>query len=334
MSAVRVHGVLLLVGVLVAFQTWTRDGGTRSDERAGTVILWEEDVDDIFSVTFESPSRTFLLERRVGATDAGGTGETYLWGIALPKTSPTDSVATVVAANREEFPVGDAGDELLRRLASLRALRDLGELDDDAKEEYELTEPERAMTIDISGVQKKLELGGTVFGGPHRYALDPATGRGYVISNDILRGLEGGPATLQSRELHRYDDTEVTAVNVRTATGERQMMREMDGPFAVWSSPDTPGDGDQTFANFMERVQQLSVLTYDVGLDVDTLQLVVRIDFTGESEAPIGFLEMFRAPADDQGVSEFYLRSEATRVAARASRSFAERVAQDLADIF
>lgn len=333
MSAVRVHGILLVIAIIVAFQTWTRDGSTRANERAGEVSLWDENVESIASVTYENPSRTFVLERRVENSEPGLTDDPYLWGIATPKAVATDSGATGTRPNREEFPVGDVGDVLLQRIASLRALRDLGQLDDDAKREYELTEPERSMTVDFGDVERRIELGGTVFGGPHRYALDPATGQGYVISNEMLVGLEGGPATLQSRELHRYDDAQVTSVNVRTPTGERRMMRETDGPFPVWSDPDTPGDGDQTFANFMERVQQLSMITYDVGLSADTLQLVVRIDFAGEGDVPIGFLEMFRAAPDEQGVVEFHVRTEATRVLARANRSVAERVDQDLAAV-
>jgi hypothetical protein len=71
-----------------------------------------------------------------------------------------------------------------------------------------------------------------------------------------------------------------------------------------------------------------------VELNVDTLQLVVRIEDTGESESPLGFLEIFRGPANFQGLAEFYVRTEATRIPAHVNRSAAERVAQDLADIF
>lgn len=334
MNAVRVHGILLAVALLVAFQTWTRDQTTSAEERAGTIKLWEESVDQISIVTYESPSRTLLLERRPIPTGEMGEGGVYLWGIAIPRARPGDSSAATLNAVREEFPVGDDGDRLMQQLAELVAMRDLGDLTDDSKEEYELSEPDRTLSIVFASGTKNLEFGGTVFGGPHRYANDPSTGRGYVISNEMIRNLEGGPATLRARALHRYGDSVVTGVTVRTPSGERQMTRTMDGPFGVWSRPDTPGAGDQTFANFMERVQQLSVLTYHSDIDTDTLGLVVRLDFVGEGESPVGFLEMYRTAPDSEGVFDYYVRTEVSRVLALAYRNFAERVDRDLADLF
>ena len=291
-------------------------------------------MDQISSVTYESPSRTLLLERRPIPAGEMGEGGFYLWAIAIPRPRPGDSSAATLNAMREEFPVGDDGDQLMQQLAELVAMRDLGDLTDDAKEQYELSEPDRTLNVEFASGTRNLEFGGTVFGGPHRYANDPSTGRGYVISNDMIRNLEGGPATLRARALHRFGDSVVTGVTVRTPNGERVMTRTMDGPFGVWSRPDAAGEGDQTFANFMERVQQLSVLTYHSEIDADTLALIVRLDFVGEADRPVGFIEMYRTAADSDGISEYYVRTEVTRVLALAYRNFAERVDRDLADLF
>lgn len=339
MNAVRVHAVLLVVALLAAFQTWTRDESASGTDE-GAVTLWQREIDDIVSVTFETPARMLSVERRVeGGGDAATPRETFLWGVTLTKrstadTSTADTTSGVPAVVREEFPVGDVGDELFERLASLRALRDLGELDDDAKAEYELAEPERTMQVAFADGDRQLALGARVFGAAHRYALDLSTGRGYVISNDVLRQLEGSRATLESRELHRYDADDVGAISVHTQTATRHMIREGSGPGVTWTSPDTPGEPDQTFANFVERVDGLSIIRYDAELNVDTLELVVRVEYTGQNDQPLGFLEIFRGPEDDRGIGEYYLRTEATRIAAHTHRSIAERVRQDVIDMF
>jgi hypothetical protein len=334
MSTVKLHGILLLVALLVALQTWTRDESAGRSTRDGAATVWEGDVDEIAYITYDNPARMLRVERREETGDAARRGETYLWGITTTDVSTADSASVGEAQQRQEFPVGNAGEDLFRRLAPLRALRDLGELSEEAKEQYDLSEPERTLTVSFADGEKELEFGATVFGGAHRYALDPLTGHGYVITEDVLRQLDGGMTMLQAREFHRYDASDVAGINVRTPTGERHMVREGDGPTAIWTSPGTPGEPDQTFANFMGRLEQLAISRYEPQINLDTLELVVRIEYMDERERPLGFLEMFRAPADAQGRTEYYVQTEVTRIAAHVYLSMAERMAQDLADFF
>jgi hypothetical protein len=329
MRAVKIHGILLAIVMLIALQTWTRDEGASARAAAGATSVWEGDVDDIASVTYENPAFTVRIVRRREPGDA--SGETLLWGTSQSKTPPAD---TTQPPQHLAFPVGDAGEVVLESVASLRALRVLGEPDAEMMEEYELNEPGRRLAVEFADGERQLLLGATVVGGAHRYALDPETGQGYVISYDVLRPLEGGWTSLQSTVLHAYEASDIAGITLRTTTGERRMVREGNGTAATWARPDAPGEPDQTFANFMERLQQVSIFAYDAALNVDTLQFIVRIDEADDRDRPLGFLEMFRTPANEQGMAEYYVRTEATRIPAHAYRSVAERVAQDLADIF
>ena len=99
---------------------------------------------------------------------------------------------------------------------------------------------------------------------------------------------------------------------------------------ADWFSPGAPGEADAMFASFMERVDQLAIEGFDEPVSVFELERLVRVDYVGEGGEALGFLELLRGPS----TGSYYLVSERTRVAARAISLLAERVEQDLPNIF
>lgn len=323
MRGVAIHGTLLVLALVFAYQTWTRDTGasTRRDE----VTVWRGSPDRITSITYEQPGQTLAIERR-------GEGSGYLWGTVRRPPSVTDSAAPG-REGLEEFPIGERGTDLLSRLAPLTALRDLGTVGDTLKAEFGLVSPDRKLTVIAGENTRSLDVGGTVYGGGHRYALDPASGRGYVLSSDLLRQLEGGQSALRLTELHEFEVSGVAAVTVRTAGGERTLRREGGGELgsASWMNEGST-DPDQTFANFMERLQGFSVITYVADLDPDTLDLRVRVDYLNQRREPLGFLEVFRGRRGE-GV-EYFIRTERTRIPARTHPSIGERVDGDLEQLF
>ncbi len=343
MKSVTVHGILLVVMLVLAYQAWKpsepRSTDTSSD---GSITVWELSPDQVRAVTYQMASRTTVIERREEQ------GDSYLWGSSL-EAAPRDSseqtatgetgqplAAAQGPARAEQFPIGEEGEDLWQRLARLRALRDLGVLDDAAKEQYELNDTERHLTVATADTERTLELGGTVYASGHRYALDPSSSRGYVLADQIVRALEGGSSSLRLRTLHRFGNDDVVTVTVHGMTGERSMSRRAGASRSadVWVSPDAPDEPDQTFKNFMDHVQQLAYSSSASTVSVDTMQFLVRIDYGGEAEAPIGFLELYRVAASQPDIWEYYLQTEATRIPALAYRGFAERVDRDLADLF
>jgi hypothetical protein len=326
MRAAIVHAVLLVAVLLLAFQTWTRDepAGIGREE----VAVWRESPERVASVSYERENESLVIERR--RTD----GESYLWGIV--RRMPADSALSPGEPTIEEFPVGDRGEDLLDRLAALGALRDLGPLSDSLKLRYELADPERKLSVAMGDRTRQLRIGGSVFGGGHRYAVEPETGRGYVISSDILRQLERGQGVLHLTKLHEFEPRDVARVVVRAGAGVRTMRREMQEDAAsltgaVWRDLDS-GEPDQTFANFMDRIQRLAVATYPAALDSASLELRVRVEYLDTHARLLGFLELFRRPTDREGF-EYYLKTELTRVHARTHPAVGERVDEDLREI-
>ncbi len=112
-------------------------------------------------------------------------------------------------------------------------------------------------------------------------------------------------------------------MTVRGASGERTMTRRAGAPGSadVWVRPGTPDTPDQTFGNFVNHVQPLAFSSFEPTVSIDSMQFLVRIDYGGEAEAPIGFLELYRVAVEQPGVWDYYLQTEATRIPARPSQS-------------
>lgn len=327
MRAAAIHGALLLVALAGAYLTWTREE-VPAEERA-TVLVWRGSPDDVTRVRYDRNGLSLVVERRKD------NGSTYLWGTVRPGgTGPTAADSGAGSAAVEEFPVGERGDELLQRVAPLTALRDMKVLSDSARGAFGLAQPYARLSVVFTGAARELLIGETVYGTGHRYALDPSTGRGYVLSQELARSLEGGHSALRLTTLHGFQREDVGAVTVLGAAGERTMHRLVsDQPGTdSWAQADA-NEPDQTFGNFMDRVQQLAVLAYEPDTDPDTLQRRVRIEYRNDKGEPLGFLELFRGAADSSGGFEYYLRTERTRVVGRAYRSLAERVDDDVDQI-
>lgn len=346
MRSALIHGSLLALALVAGWLVWTDEGA--DDSEAEGVLVWSSDPADVRSLTYTSDERTVRVERREE------DGERYLWGIETlpsepgPATEPLPDSAAVPEADSaameepestgpvtRSFPVGALGDELFERLGELRALRDLGFLDESRRADYGITDESPTVTIETGRGTHELRVGGTVFGGQERYAVDPTTGRGVVLRGDMVRRLQIGAGAIRERALHTYLARDVALATVRSTLGERVMAREPgDELDAVWSAPDAPGEADQTFANFMARLDQLSVSDYTPDLAPDDLDFLLRADYQDADGEALGYLELFRMPGSGEGPARYFVRTERTRVLGEVFSTLGERVEEDLAQVF
>ena len=96
----------------------------------------------------------------------------------------------------------------------------------------------------------------------------------------------------------------------------------------------TPGSGtpDTGFGNFMERVDDLAIEGFDSLPPVEGLRLVLRLEYLDDDGDTLGFTEVLRQDLPEGNV--YYLRSESTRIIARAHKVLTERVEQAVEEIF
>jgi hypothetical protein len=320
MKGVTLHGGLLLLALLLAYPTWTRER-TRPTDVQGAVI-WERDTTEVVSITYRSAAREVEVSRRTEDGDA------YLWGREVVPGSGSDSAMS----DTLQYPVGVAGGELVRGLAELRVIRDLGVVDSTRTREYGLDDPSASIAVGFVDGERDIEVGDSIYGGSDRYGRDSSTGRVFVLPGSLVRPLRIGSGAIRERAVHYFPDADVARVRVEALGRERDMTRSDGGAgeAAVWTEPDSTGPPDLTFGNFMERLGQLAIAGFEDEVPEASLQRLLRVEYVGSDEQVLGFLELFR----DVAGGTYYLRSERTRVPARTVQAFAERIEQDLSQIF
>ncbi len=309
--ALRFHAALFVVAVVAAILTWNRDI-VPADERARP-LAWQRDTTEVVSVRLVHPEIDMEIQRRVD--DRGD----FLWGTQVTGATLADTL---------EFPAGAPAHTLVGRLAGLRVIRELGPLSPVMQTEFGLDEPWGTLTVNFGDEERTLLLGDSTFASTDRYAADQATWSGYVVPGDVVSPLRIGQGALRERWLHRFQSDEVSRVRLSGRAGERLMTL---GESGAWS-PGSGGDVDEAFANFMQRVDQLAIAGYGDTPLPDMLSSIMMLEYLDADGNNLGFVELLRET--DPGDQPYFIRSETTRVVARAVRTLAERVEQGLEALF
>lgn len=310
MTDLKAHIALLAVAVVATLLTWNRD--TPGVEDSNLHIVWERDTTDVVGVHYRTPTLDLQVSRR---SDDDGS---FLWG-----NQTRGSLAPL------EFPVGAEGHALVMALAVLRVQRDLGELSEERKTRYGLADSGRHLSVLFTDGQRDLVVGDSVFGSGDRYAMESATGAGYVLPRYLVDQLDGGDGRLRERLAHHFTPDEIGAVRISGPAGERRMARTESGD---WTEMDD-GSPDTGFGNFMERVGMLAVGEgYRDLPSPQTLTLIMRIDYVSREAEPLGFAELLHDGGDPR--KTYYMRSETTRILGRVPGILAERVEQAVEDLY
>ena len=306
-----IHGLLLVVARLFAYQTWTREAAVAP--LTGDVVVWSIPPESIQAATLEAEGRAIRVERR--SDDQGP----YLWGSdtrtmeqygqhtkGAPDAAPASDrpYGPQVVSTSSEFMVSEKGDALFANLAELRALRTMGKIDEDKHALYDLHEKTHTVTVIHDGGSRSLRVGGKVFGGTDRYALDPSTGEGYVISEVVTRDFVNGEAGLRLSSIHAYGDDEVGKAVIEAKGQQRTMLRIMavddrGNERRTWADAQTPNKPDQTMANFLRNVDVLRPARFVADIDASKLQRVLRVDYQTRAGAPLGWVELYQQPHPD-----------------------------------
>lgn len=326
-----VWGVLLVVALGLAYQTWTRDPEAMARNPSATI--WDGTPDRITSIHYSAIDGNETTVERRTAPD----GSSYLWATAIRQNVVPDEFTPTPTgiADTAHFMVGPMGDRLLELLAAPFSPREIGQVAEDSYERYGLDEPLARVRVRIGDATHEIEVGGEVYGEGNRYVREPSSGRIYVLSSEALVLLADAEYHLLDRRIHSFDASQVAWVTVHAGDRQRTMYRS-DGALpgeSIWSSAASPDQPDQTFANFMERAGRLWAVEYYPDLDISGSDPVLRIEYYAADSTMIGFVDMVRWTRDD-GSTGYLFQTEHTRVPIRSSETLTADVLQDLEVIF
>ena len=279
--------------------------------------------------------------------DAGVAGD---GGAAAAPTPAPAAVEEEIITNVSEFPIGPTGDDLIKSVASMRAVRALKALTEETKKEYGLELGDTSFAVVFKNGTKTFIIGNKVSGGKERYALDPDSNIGYVVSGTFIEPMEN-VTQLRLSDPKGFDAAELATVDIKAGDKTRTAKRvtksdEKGAQTKTWADAKT-GKADQTMANFIDNVDRLRPSQFDQTLKVADLKLVVELTYKDERGRKLATLSLYKRekvgelPTGESvdptkpppTVSEYFVVSEKTRVPGMVAKAGSERIEQDIATL-
>ena len=343
-------------------------------------MLWDKTEADLVSIEYKARKKIVKLERKP---------EGYWWGTDTtietkpkPKPKPGEGSGSAGSAARpararrrsgsagsgsrrptaaapieeeevgrktHEFPLGEAGDKLIKDYTAARALRDLGVPNDEQKKDYKLVDSKTTITITFKDGPKTFLVGGSVYGGSDRYVVDQASGKAYVLSKDLISGLEVGESSLHLVDPRGFDAAKIERVAIE-AGGRAKAGRARRRPAMPRASRSRrgamprPRSRTRSLANFIDNANNLKPTEYAASMTGQRLTPVMKLTYKDARGAMLGTLSLYKHekpgelarrqeldPANPpKGEIEYYIMTEKTRVPALVRKDTAQRSENDL----
>jgi hypothetical protein len=371
-----VHGVLLVAMLLFGYQTWTREKEVK--KTTGEVEMWNEKPGDLTSIVWETPKRTIKLEKRddylwgadskitkkkkpkkkepeavsdAGVADAGVGADAGVSDAGVPEPELEEEIVTTT----REFPVGPAGDELIQKFSTMRALREIGVLTDDLKEQYGFNDEKTSATLTLvfAGKTRSLIVGKSATGATGKYVADVDSGKLYVVASSTLTPLEGGENALKPKQAVPTGDT-VAAIEVSTPAGKSRRIdrisikdEKTNRVTKTWGDKAT-GEADATAANWLAKIESdLKPSKFQPELDLATTTELVTLVYRDAKGGELGKLTLYKLvtppdplpegapppPKPPEPKVEYFVKSTMTRVAATVPPTAGDQVEQNIATV-
>ncbi len=312
------HLALLGIATGASIHVWTRD--KKPAAAATEVTVWNARPSDVARVSYESKTKRLVLE---GKADA--EGRWYL-GTAEPRGTPDGGAPPA----KTTFASVSGGEKIAGALAPLKALREIGRIEATRESEFGLKDSQTTLAVAVAGKERTLAVGDAAPGGGGRYARDEATGTVYALKDELFRDLESGEGMLTEREMHGFKDSDVRSVRIVSGDRKREIVRSGPESKRIWADPGHPEDADETFTNWMAKVDRLKPVEY-LATEPTAPSLVVRLEVSAKGSQN-AFFEIAKVPGN-AGKSDFLVRSERTRLWAKTHASLGEQVEQDLGSV-
>lgn len=326
MKGVIFHSLLAIVGLGLAYQTWTKeDAPVQADDE---IEIFTCEASQLAKVTVETDQKVAVLEpKREGS-------ETLYWISVTRK-------GTEAAPEAEAFVGSDKAKEYVDALAPLMAMRSLGQVQDKQLEEFELKEAKTTLTVECGGRSFALQIGGTTYGAGDRYAR-VAGGEVFIIKPKAVTDLENASSRLMQRDLFRFETKDIERLAISGFGAERtlQQRNRLDPRQASWVDATAPDRVNDLYGNWVQnRLERLRVQNYlpigaEPGSELDAtagankvVTPLLTLTYSGGDGAELGKLELVRV---DAAAKTYYARTSVTRAWVTVPTSAAQKVEEEV----
>lgn len=295
MKGVVAHGLLALLGLLFAYQTWTREAETDEDQ-GSQVTIAECAADGVQQLSLESPTHRILVEpstQKAGTTywittrrrpeseiaagkdkhkDASKDASKDKDAKETPEPSSAELADAQAAAKSAEpgrvdptlpkrFLANAAFGEYLERLTPVRALRALGQLPKEKLGDFGFNDVGTRIALRCAGKQLDLEVGARTYGTGQRYVRDASTKAVYLVEETFVSDLQSAQFKFMQSDLHAFELDEVDAATLSARGAKKQLLhrdRKLQSQ-ALWVDASAPQKRNELYGNWFSRMARLRV---------------------------------------------------------------------------
>jgi hypothetical protein len=327
------HFVALVVAAALALSMWSRDEKAIKAEESQKVEIWGGTPAELERIRFESPTRTVTLDVRKDAVGRFYVTEVDKEETKSPHGQPDAGAPTSEPPKRSTtrfIGVKDAN-EIAEKVAPFMAIRQIGPLGAGRAEEFGFDKPEGTLKVKLRGAEHALVIGSATPGGQERYAKLERTGVVYAVPADVVQSMLGAESRLLERDLHGFQDADVTKVRIARAGKTREVV-PMPQKKGAWADAVSPTKLDETIGNWLTKVSRLHVMEYveNPPSPLKPENALVRLDYLAGNK-PLGFLELYKLPGEKS--NDYYVRTENSRWFVKVLTAAGEQVDQDAASV-
>jgi hypothetical protein len=269
-KAAIIFGGLLVFALGAAWLEYT---GERPKEKVGVVLL-ESKKEELETLLYKTKDLEVVYEVK---RDAIGP---YAWvTVTENKTKKVEGQDTPYT-KVTKFKAGSAGDKLVESLSPVMALRDLDKPEEAKLESFGLKEAESTFELTSRGTTLRMALGGETYGTKDRYVQELASGKVYVVDDDVFKPLKFANSRLPERGTYSYKKEEVESFSLgQGANTVTWLQVNRDDKAAVYwdrqvSTPGAAAEGegknpaaasggkDETFSNWFDTWSKLKSTAY------------------------------------------------------------------------
>lgn len=259
-----------------------------------------------------------------------------------PAPPPIHDVKETVTV--KSFRGSDAAMDLLGSFAPLRAIRALGQVDENKAKELGFPESKKRLTVVAKGQTTEFVLGSTSYGGGDSYARD-GQGRAFLLSQRIISDFDLAESRLMEHRLHRFERGDFDRIEVAVAGKKRTVLQKkrQDASNYFFVDATSPDKRDDTLKNWIDKVQRIAVSDYVAQGEEPTLNApapqnpaqpppklgeVMTIRYF-DANKELGSTVFSRQVNPKSGQPEFYARTELTIGLVRLTGLSAESALKD-----
>ena len=299
------QGGLALAGLVAAYIAWQRPKDSGKTE---SVVLVDATKNSLERVRYEDGLRSVTVEKKdrllVTLAYLPGKRPVIDAGVALVEVDGGVDGGVALATSKPAEPppdrtvfANDRADTVWAKLTPFEGTRALGTLSKEKQEELGITNSERKLELQVSGLTRRFTISRPISGLIGNYAQDEKSGEVFLISSSLFNELDPNSQLLVDRRLHLFKPTEFDTFTVKAGGKSADYVSSgADIPqTAKVARAATPDKGEELVKNWHDKIWNRLIVTEVLSVGelpkAGAPEVQLRLDYAQKGQ-PKGWLEL------------------------------------------